>query len=328
MDVRGNNSLKEIAKILIESESVLLFPHLNMDGDALGSSAALCAALRKLGKQSYILIEDEIAAFLQFLDKDYCTYDANIIAEPDVCLCIDCGDTGRFKKREEKFLQGKIKGCIDHHATSEPFADFNYIDPMAAATGEIIYDLIQELPVEIDEEMGKAVFAAITTDTGNFQYSNTTKKTHEIAAKLYDLDANYNDVSVELYQNNRLEKLLLQTKILETLDVFGDGQAAICGVTNSMLEATGGKMEETEGIVDILRNIAGVEVAIFAKELSESRCKISMRSKKFINVAKISQSFNGGGHERAAGFTLECSVEEAKEKVKKAIEEYLNECNC
>ena len=328
MDVRGNNSLKEIAKILIESESVLLFPHLNMDGDALGSSAALCAALRKLGKQSYILIEDEIAAFLQFLDKDYCTYDADIIAEPDVCLCIDCGDTGRFKKREEKYLQGKIKGCIDHHETSKPFADFNYIDPKAAATGEIIYDLIKELPVEFDEELGKAIFAAITTDTGNFQYSNTTKKTHEIAASLYELDTNYNEVSVELYQNNRLEKLLLQTKILETLEVFGSGQAAICGVEFSMLEETGGKMEETEGIVEILRNIAGVEVAIFAKELPENRCKISMRSKKFVNVAEISQSFSGGGHARAAGFTLECSVAEAKEKVKKAIEEYLNECNC
>ena len=154
MDIRGNNSLKEIAKILNESQSVLLFPHLNMDGDALGSSAALCATLRKLGKQSYILIEDEIAAFLQFLDNDYCTHDANIIAEPDICLCIDCGDTGRFKKREEKFLQGKTKGCIDHHGTSTPFADFNYIDPKAAATGEIIYDLIKEMGVEIDAEIG------------------------------------------------------------------------------------------------------------------------------------------------------------------------------
>lgn len=328
MDVRGNNSLKEIAKILKESNSVLLFPHLNMDGDALGSSAALCAALRKLGKQSYILIEDEIAAFLQFLDNDYCTYDANVIAEPDICLCIDCGETGRFKKREEKFFQGKTKGCIDHHGTSTPFADFNYIDPNAAATGEIIFDLLKEIQVEIDAEIGKAIFAAITTDTGNFQYSNTTKKTHQIVAELYDIDANYNDVSVELYQNNRLEKLLLQTKILETLEVFGAGQAAICGVDFSMLEETGGKMEETEGIVEILRNIAGVEVAIFAKELPENRCKISMRSKKFVDVAEISKGFSGGGHIRAAGFTLECSVEEAKVKVKKAVEEYLNECNC
>lgn len=321
MQSRENNTLKEIADILMDSQSVLLFTHINMDGDTLGSSAALCAALRKLGKQSYILIEDEVAAFLQFLDKDYCTYDEDIIKNPDICLCIDCGDIGRFKKRQEKFSKGKIKGCIDHHSTTVPFADFNYIDAKAAATGEIIFDLLKELPVELDEDMAKAIFAAITTDTGNFQYSNTTKKTHEIAAELYGYDINYNDVSVELYQNNRLEKLLLQTEILKTLDVFCDGKAAICGVTCDMLEKTGGKMEETEGIVETLRNIAGIEVAIFAKELPEGACKISMRSKKFVNVAQISQKFNGGGHERAAGFTLQADIEETKRKVKEAVKE-------
>ncbi|QIB69046.1 bifunctional oligoribonuclease/PAP phosphatase NrnA [Aminipila butyrica] len=307
---KANNTLKEIAEILVASKSVLLFPHTHMDGDALGSSAALCAALRKLGKQAYILIEDEIAAFLKFLDKDFCTSDLEIISQPDVCLCMDCGDVSRFQKREEKFLSGKQKGCLDHHTTTVPFADFNYIDSTAAATGEIVYDLLQELPVELDKEIGSALFAAITTDTGNFQYSNTTGKTHQIAADLWDRGVDYNEVSVELYQNNRLEKLLLQTRILQGLHVFAGGQAAICGFTEEMLRETGGLRDEAEGVVEIMRNIAGVELAIFVKEVSSQECKVSMRSKKYVDVAAIGQKLGGGGHVRAAG----CTVKEGYEK--------------
>lgn len=318
-----NNKLKEIAKILMTSKSVLLFTHINMDGDTLGSSVALCIALRKLGKQAHILIEDDIAAFLQFLDNNYCTYDKNIIENPDICLCIDCGDVDRFKKRKEKYFEGKQKGCIDHHITTEPFADFNFIDPTASATGEIIYDLLKELPVEIDKEIGSAIFVAITTDTGNFQYSNTTKKTHLIAAELCDYGVDYNEISVELYQNDRLEKLLLRTKALQEMKVFADGQAVICGVTQKILDETQGKMEETEGIIETLRNISGIEIAVFVKEIGEKKCKVSMRSKKFVNVAEMSQKLNGGGHARAAGCTVLQSFEETKETMINLVKEYL-----
>ncbi|WP_312091911.1 DHH family phosphoesterase [Aminipila sp.] len=320
---KKNNTLKEIAQILMASKSVLLFTHINMDGDTLGSSVALCIALRKLGKQAHILIEDDIAAFLQFLDRDYCTYDTHIIENPDICLCIDCGDVERFTKRKEKFFQGKQKGCIDHHVTTEPFADFNYIDPKAAATGEIVFDLIKELQVDMDKEIGNAIFAAITTDTGNFQYSNTTKKTHLIAAELCDYGVDYNEISVELYQNNRLEKLLLQTKVLQGLTVFAAGMAAICGVTQEMFQETQGKMEETEGMIEILRNISGIEVAVFVKEIEENKCKVSMRSKKFVNVAELSKTLNGGGHARAAGCTVYQSYEETKKTMIHLVEEYL-----
>ncbi|WP_312653503.1 DHH family phosphoesterase [Aminipila sp.] len=320
---KNKNTLKEIAEILMASKSVLLFTHINMDGDTLGSSVALCIALRKLGKQAHILIEDDIAAFLQFLDKDYCTYDNHVIENPDICLCIDCGDADRFKERKQKFFEGKQKGCIDHHVTTEPFADFNYIDPTASATGEIVYELLKEMPIQIDKEIGSAIFAAITTDTGNFQYSNTTKKTHLIAAELCDYGVDYNEISVELYQNNRLEKLLLQTKALQELIVFAKGQAAICGVTQKMFEETQGKMEETEGMIETLRNISGIEVSIFVKEIEPNKCKVSMRSKKFVNVAEMSQKLNGGGHARAAGCTIYQSFEETKKTMIKLVEEYL-----
>lgn len=320
---KNNNSLIEIADVLLKAERILLYPHVNMDGDCLGSSVALCAALRKIGKEAYILIEDEIAAFLLFLNKGYCTSDLQMIAEPDVCICVDCGEPDRFKERKEKFFQGKTKICIDHHLTTTPFADYNYIDPQAAATGEIIYYLLKEMKVAIDQEIGEALYAAIATDTGNFQYSNTTRKTHEIVANLFDCGINHNQVSIQLYQNIRAEKILLQNRTLQTLKIFAQGQAAICCTTKEMLEETGGKMEETEGFIEVLRSISGVEVAIFVKEMGETTSKISMRSKEKVNVTEITKEFHGGGHMRAAGCTLNMNTTDAMETMIHAVEKYL-----
>lgn len=170
------NTIKEIAQKLKQAQSVLLFPHVHMDGDALGSSAALAGALRKQGKTCYVLIEDEIAGNLKFLDRDYCTDNQDIIDDPDLCVYIDCGDESRIPKRYGKFLSGRETMCIDHHRTNNSDTDYAYVDPDAAATGEIIYDIITTMGDEIDAHTGEALYAALTTDTGNFQYSNCTKK--------------------------------------------------------------------------------------------------------------------------------------------------------
>ena len=179
-----NNTLAEIAKVLAEKQNILIFPHINMDGDALGSAAALCKGLRDLGKNCFILIEDDIPGNLLFLDKGYTTRDQDIMENPEISICVDCGEEKRFPKRAETFRKADITVCIDHHATTRYICDYNYVDSSRAATGELIYDLLCIMGVTIDKEIGEAVFAAITTDTGNFQYSNTSKRSHEIMASL------------------------------------------------------------------------------------------------------------------------------------------------
>ena len=310
-----NNSFGEIGGLIRKAEKILLFPHVTMDGDTLGSSAALCRALRSLGKECHILIEDDIPGNLAFLDRGYCTFDQNIITKPDLSICIDCGDAGRFFKRKEKFLQSPVNICIDHHRTTEFYCDYNYIDGNAAAAGELIYKLLREMQVDIDKEMGEAIFAAITTDTGNFQYSNTSKETHEITAALYDAGIDTNQVSVALYENNRMEKILIKNRGLNTLTTVCEGKGAIAYVTQQMLAETGALMDETEGVVEELRSIGGVEAAAFLKEVAEDRIKVSMRSKSRVNVADIAHSLGGGGHARAAGFTLHCTLTEAFEMI-------------
>lgn len=318
-----NNTLAEIAKILTEKQNILIFPHLNMDGDALGSAAALCKGLRDLGKNCYILIEDDIPGNLLFLDKGYTTFDQNIMEKPDVSVCVDCGEEKRFPKRAEKFQTADITVCIDHHATTKFICDYNYVDSGRAATGELIYDLLCIMGVEIDKEIGEAVFAAITTDTGNFQYSNTSKRSHEIMAELYDAGIDANGISIELYENQRLEKILIKNRVLSTLERFCDGKAAICYMTTDMLTETGATSDETEGVVQELRSISGVEIAAFLRELPDGKIKASLRSKRYADVAAIAGAFGGGGHIRAAGCTLDLHMEEAIGCIKKIIEESL-----
>lgn len=324
---KTNNTIKEICEKLLSVESILIFPHVLVDGDSLGSSIALCRALRQKGKTAYIIFEDEIPEYLEFLDDGSCTFDKDIVSEPDICVSIDCADPERFALRKDKFLAGKTTLCIDHHKTSKYFADMNYIDSSAAATAEIIYDLLCEMGVTIDKLTGEAIYAAILTDTGNFQYSNTRIKSHMITIQLYESGIDHSYVSRMLYQNNRIEKLLISGKMFNTIKSMANGKAVMVYVTDEMLKETGALMEDTEGTSEILRNISGVEVGIFAKETAPNETKFSMRSKEWADVSEIAMKYKGGGHTHAAGCTINQPIFEAIKLIEADVEEYFAKSN-
>ena len=142
-----NNTYAEIAAVLEGANSILLYPHVSLDGDALGSCTALCRALRLKGKTCYVLVEEELPLNLAFLDKGYCTIEPEIIEDADVSFCVDCGDATRFPGRAEKFAEGKTSICLDHHHTTTEFCDYNYVDPDASATGELVFDLLKEMGI-------------------------------------------------------------------------------------------------------------------------------------------------------------------------------------
>ena len=314
-----NNTFQEISAVLLAAKKLLLYPHIHMDGDALGSCAALCKALRRAGKEAYILIEEEIPLNLRFLDRGYCTTDADILAEVDVSVCVDCGDESRFPGRKQAFRQGKTTVCIDHHHTTSSFCDYNYVDPAAAATGELIYQLLQVMGTQPDAEIGEALFAAMTTDTGNFQYSNTTKQTFAIAAALCDWGIDSNHVSVELYENVRPQRKRIEIKVLETMRLIAEGRGALCYMTQAMLTETGALAEETEDVVDQMRSISGVEYAAFLKEQQDGSVRVSLRAKRLGDVAEIAEKFGGGGHIKAAGATLRMPITEAVQQLEAAL---------
>lgn len=321
--MKQNHSIKEIGEQLLKAESILIFPHINMDGDALGSAVALCKALRNAGKQAAILIEEEVPEYIGFLDQGYCTQDPDVMIQPDVCICVDCGETARFPKRAEKFFTGKTTICVDHHTTSTGFADYNFIDGNIAATCEIVYKIIVSMGLPITKEIGEALYTGISTDTGNFQYSNATRDSHIITAALYDAGIDHSDIAVKLYQSTRLEKIQITNRVLNNLKIFADGKAAMAYVNQDMLDEVGASIEETEGVVETLRNVQGVEIAAFLKEREPQLVKVSMRAKTTGNVAQVAMKFGGGGHIKAAGCTLHTDIESACRQLQEAIEESL-----
>lgn len=315
-----NSPIEAIGKKLLEVDSVLLFPHVNMDGDALGSSVALCKSLRMLGKKCNILIAEEIPLYLRFLQKDYCITNGDKFKNPDLCIAIDCGEVSRFKTRKDFFFKGQSTMVIDHHLATDAVFDFEYVDSKASATAILIYRILKSINAPLDKEIGEAIWAGITTDTGNFQYSNTTKETHDIVSELYDLGIDHNTVSINIYENIRPEKILMTNKVMDNLIFFANGKGAITYATGDIFLETGATLDETEGIVETLRCIAGVEVAAFLKEDSEDSITVSMRSKTEVNVAEIATRFNGGGHKKAAGCTINATMEFAVKMIISEIE--------
>lgn len=325
------NTIKEISDKLKKAESIVLYPHINMDGDTLGSCVALCVGLRTLGKKCTILIEDKIPENLMFLDKGYCVNTVEFIERNsnetiDFSVCIDCGNYDRFPVRKKIFLNARESMCIDHHGTTKPIFDYNYIDSCAAATGEIIYQILVEMQVVLSRELGEAIFTAITTDTGNFQYSNTTKQTHLITAELMDYGIDVNEVSKKIYESIRKEKIMLNSKILSQMYIDPKGKLAMAYATKALLKETNGMMEETEGVVDSLRSISGIEIAAFLKESEDDSIRVSLRSKGNCDVSKIASKFNGGGHAKAAGCTLNMNLDLAKETLRTLILDEIERC--
>ena len=326
MEIResNNNSLREIADLLKNADSVLIFPHLQMDGDALGSSAALCAALRRQGKKADILIEDKIPENIKFLDKGYCISVQDFREYgADVCIAIDCSDRMRIEKRQSAFQKGKRTALLDHHATTQPFADLTYVDSESSSSGEIVLLLLKKMGLALDAEIAEALYTAILTDTGRFTYSNTTLETHLAVAELLKTGIDHNRIVVEIYQRKRIEKVKLICAILGTMEMFHHGRANLASMTQQMLADSGAFSEETVGIVEELRSIDGVEVSAFLKE-DLGKVKVTMRAKTHADVSQIAESFGGGGHTKAAGCTISGDIIEVRKLIMEAIDRHLD----
>ncbi|MDR0569991.1 MAG: bifunctional oligoribonuclease/PAP phosphatase NrnA [Clostridiales Family XIII bacterium] len=317
-----NNTLEEIANLLKGAGSALVFPHVSADGDTLGSAVALCAAMRKLGKESYVVMEDKIPDMIAFLSGNFCVYDQRAIERPDVCVMVDCGEWSRIPRRRALFEAGRHGVCIDHHVTTAPFLEWNHIDSRASAAAEIIHDLIILMGVEPDAVIMEAICAGIITDTGKFQYANTGARAHRIMAEFYDRGFSPSDVCVRLYQNNRLEKELLESKALARAKFLAGGRAAVATVTREMLEECGAMWEDADGVVEKLRDIKGVEVAAVIKK-KRGEHKVSLRSKLSFDAAAFAETRSGGGHLRAAGYALRESYEYVEADLIGALEAYL-----
>lgn len=312
-----NDTIKSIATIMKDLDGILLFPHINMDGDALGSCTALCLALRSLGKKAYVMISEPVPKNLDFLECGCTTDDDSVLDDVQLSLMVDCNGMNRIPGREAAWNRGRLKGCLDHHecGSTDIRFDFSRVEPRSAAAGEIAYNVIRALGVPISLDIANCIFAAITTDTGNFQHSNTTSRSHEIAGHLYKIEGfNSKVISALIYDRRSKEAIRMESEVISELDFYADGKLAVGRVTQDVLKKCGCTMDEAEGIIQKIMSIDGVEAACLFKE-TEKNVRASLRARSYANVAKAASRFGGGGHTLAAGCTFNIPLAEAEKQL-------------
>ncbi|MEA1974361.1 MAG: bifunctional oligoribonuclease/PAP phosphatase NrnA [Bacillota bacterium] len=300
--------MKKIKYYIDNNNEFIIMPHKNPDGDTIGSAIALKKVLSNMNKTGYIVLNDDMPLNLSFLGNEIYTQEEfeKMGLDIKIIFTLDSSDLSRFETRQT-MLENKIIINIDHHITNTLYGDINYIKE-ASSVGEILFNIFTELNYEIDSVIADALYVAISTDTGSFKYSNTTSETFLIASELRK-KVNFEKINTELYQNISYEDVILSNKVLETLKIY-NGNIGIIYLTNQMLNEMNLENVNTEGLVEKVRNICVVEVSIFIKEVNEELFKVSLRSKYDFDVSKLALKYDGGGHKKAAGCSINAKLDE------------------
>lgn len=322
--VKMNSEKYELFKAIENSYSIAVVSHINPDGDNLGSLLGLGMSLVQLGKKVAFIRADIVPEDYKFLPGiERLSGYGTIIDGLDLLIILDCSDPTRLGDNQILIDDARVVVNIDHHISNTMFGDIKLVDHKASSTGELVYNIIEELELPIDEEIATCIYTAITTDTGRFSYQSVTANTHKIAAKLYDLGINGYEINKKLYQTRSLKRTRLFSRAMAEMELIHEGRAAIVKISREMLKETGASMEDTEGIVEFLRDTESVEAACILKELDEFQIKASVRTKDPIDANKICGAFGGGGHIRASGCTIYGTLEEASIQITAEIKRHI-----
>ncbi len=304
-----------------EHNRFAILSHVRPDGDALGCQIALALSLQQLGKEVRVWNEEGMLEKYSFLPR------AELLSKPpaapedvDVAIALDTAIQNRLGTALAAVHSAKLWINIDHHLSNPGYGDLVYVDPTAPATGQIIFDLIKNQGFPFNREIAENLFAAISTDTGSFQYPKTTARTFEIAAQLVCTGIDVGRLNQQLYENYPRRRIELLRELLRTMRFESDGRVASFGLSLKTAAALQVLPEDNEGLIDHLRAIRGVIVAVFFEELSDGKVRVSMRSKtEAIDVCVICQKFGGGGHTLAAGARVRGTLAEVEQKVLEEI---------
>ena len=312
-----DNILEEIQK----ANSIVILTHENPDGDAIGSALALYHALKMLGKQPE-LVMPKYARIFGFLPGTEEILQQGTKTPYDLAIAVDCATIKMLNGFSNYFEDAKVKISIDHHGTNSMYADYNYVNPDAPACAQLLIVILEYFGIEITKEIGTCILAGIITDTGGFKYSGVTAETFEFTAGLLEKGVKVSEVYKRVLQTKTRASFELNRIATNRIEFIENNQIAYTYLTMQDQIDVGAEEGDHEGIVEVGRDIEGVEVSVFVRE-TEKGYKVSLRSNSYVNVSDVGMLFGGGGHPRAAGCTLSCSLEQAKERLITEIKKHL-----
>ncbi len=313
-------SLAQTARYLKKHNNYIILTHASPDGDTLGSAYALYYALNEIGKTACVVCPDVIPK-----KYDYFARKTDHVSKEDATvIAVDVADERLLGSLQEEFA-GKIDLCIDHHISNTHYAANLYLDEMAAAAAECVYELIAQMRVNINNITAKALYTGLVTDTGSFKYSNVTAKTHLIAAELYNFQIDAPEISRLMFDTKSKKLLQLEKMVLETAEFHFNDKCILLAVTDEMQLKTGCSGTELEGIAVISRSVEGVEVGITIKQTANEEFKVSLRTYPPLDASAICRKLGGGGHKGAAGATVNGTLSQVKEIVLDAVKVALEE---
>ena len=308
-----DNILEEIDK----AESIVILTHENPDGHAIGTGLALYHALKQYGKNPDIIIPEYPRTF-EFLPGAEEIKKESDIEKYDLAISVDCATMKMLNGFSNYFENATVKVSIDHHSSNTMFGDINYVSPDAPACAQILLVVLEYFKIEIPKEIGTCILTGIITDTGGFKYSGVTAETFEFVAWLLNKGINVSKIYRKVLQTKTRANFELNRIAADRLEFFEGGKVAFTYITKEDEEKVNAENGDHEGIVETGRDIEGVEVSVFLRQ-TDKGCKVSMRSNEYVNVSDVCILLGGGGHIRAAGATMQCTIEQAKEKILRQI---------
>ena len=305
----------ETAQYLLSHDNYCILSHRRPDGDTIGSTAALCLGLRQLGKTAHVLFNCEVSDRFAWLHAGLTKEAAE---EGDTIVSVDVASPGMLPK-SFLHLVGKIDLRIDHHSSATSFTEAELVDGKSASCAELIWDVLEDAGVTMDEKIAEAVYVGISTDTGCFRYSNTTDHTFSVAARCAKAGARVYELNQELFETNTLGRLKMQAWIVDHMKMLRDGEMAIVAIPKSVEAEIGVTEDDMDNISSFPRTVAGVCMAATLRETADGDTKISVRAVPGYDATLVTVPFGGGGHKGAAGGALKMPIQEAVKAVEEAM---------
>ena len=315
--------LAQAAEAIRGGERFLVTTHENPDGDALGSMLAMKLALDQLGKDSSMLLVGDapLPGEYSFMPLEGLVRHIPDDASQRILLTLDCANESRIGPDPEVLQLSPLVVNIDHHHDNSRFGDVNVIDATASSTGELLRDLFRELDIELTPAIAEALYIALVTDTGRFQYTNTTPKSLRLAAELVEAGADLHRIFQGVYESVQFAKLKLLARALERAQVYEGGRLVVSYLLRDDFQEVGAAEPYSEGIIDYLRAVEGADMAVLIREPPRSGGplhRVSLRaSHDELDVSAIARKSDGGGHRQAAGFSSEASIDEITDFVRR-----------